>query len=483
MDMMTFLKPNGNGIVGGNSTAFGQGMNVSGASKAESALFGQLLQSQFNGGVQQADGLSSEWPAGTMMLPQSLELLMLELQADENEEQSMLLQLIDALGQDPQFAESLLEDSNVRQWMDEAMAVLNAMTAGFGQAALAQPQTGWIDIGSDHEANVIALQRTLLMLSSMMAQKGEHPITQHLLTQLQTALEPHLQQFSAVLQGRMPASESNDAVPAGSVLNAGNIKTVSGSEGNAAIHSAKHVQSDTNGSSQTTILVQDSASKLDMLAARSSLKFAAISHSLSETGAEQASAPDLAVSNAPNDPIQAGFRHQPLVIDQAKSPMPTMNAANFAEDMSQFVVKTLKVSLLSDGMSEAKISLKPENLGHLDIKITMHNGQLVAHIATQSFAAKEILESQLPHLRMMLQNQGLQVEKLEVTQHSETHSSMFHDHGQRQQSFGQEQFTRRQSANPDQYGIEESKQLQEHAEMNEELLADGLRSSSFDASA
>lgn len=482
MDMMMFLKPNGNGIVGGNNPAFGQGLNGASGSKAESALFSQMLQSQFSDSTEQSISLSGAWPAGISMMPQSLELLMQGLQADENEEQSMLLQLIDALGRDPQFAQSLLEDSNVQQWMDEAMAVLNAMNASFGQIALPQQLTAQTDMASGSEANVIDLQRTLLMLSSMTAQKGDHPVTQHLLTQLQTALEPHLQQFSAVLQGKLPVVQSGEDALVSAGPNAGSAKALSGSEANTAVHSAKDVS--TNGNGMAAITVHDSGSKLDMLAARSSLKFAAISHVSTETGtAEQATAPEMIVSAVPNDQIQAGFRQQPLIADSAKSPMPSMNAENFAEDMSQFVVKSLKVSLMSGGISEAKISLKPENLGHVDVKITMQNGQLVAHIATQTFAAKEILESQLPQLRMMLQNQGLQVEKLEVTQNSETHSSMFHDHGQRQQSFEQEQFTRRQAANPDKYGIEEAKELQDHAEMNDELLVDGLRSSSFDASA
>ena len=46
----------------------------------------------------------------------------------------------------------------------------------------------------------------------------------------------------------------------------------------------------------------------------------------------------------------------------------------------------------------------------------MQDGQLFAQFAADSLAGKQMLESQLPQLRQALLTQGLQVEKLEVTQ-------------------------------------------------------------------
>jgi flagellar hook-length control protein FliK len=87
-----------------------------------------------------------------------------------------------------------------------------------------------------------------------------------------------------------------------------------------------------------------------------------------------------------------------------------------------------------NGFTEAKISLVPEHLGQVDIKLSMHNGQLTAQIVTETAAGREALEQQLGVLRSALQAQGIQVEKLEITQQSHTAASFsfLKDHGQQQ---------------------------------------------------
>lgn len=48
----------------------------------------------------------------------------------------------------------------------------------------------------------------------------------------------------------------------------------------------------------------------------------------------------------------------------------------------------------------------------------MQNGHLVAQFMTEHAGAKDMLEQQMNQLRAALQSQGLQVEKLEVTQNN-----------------------------------------------------------------
>ncbi|WP_237690673.1 flagellar hook-length control protein FliK [Paenibacillus caui] len=98
----------------------------------------------------------------------------------------------------------------------------------------------------------------------------------------------------------------------------------------------------------------------------------------------------------------------------------------FAQEMTGFVVSKLDIVKLQ-GMSEAKISLFPEHLGHVDVRITLHNGQVVAQFITEHAFAKDSLEQQMTQLRAALQSQGLQVEKLEVTQNSSLSSQMYQD--------------------------------------------------------
>ncbi|OAB35820.1 hypothetical protein PMSD_12515 [Paenibacillus macquariensis subsp. defensor] len=127
-----------------------------------------------------------------------------------------------------------------------------------------------------------------------------------------------------------------------------------------------------------------------------------------------------------------------------KNPLKAAAAAipveQFAKEMTSFVVNKLDI-VKQNGMTEARISLYPEHLGQVDIKITMLNGQLVATFMTEHAGAKDLLEQQMSQLRTALQSQGLQVEKLEVTQNQSLQSHMYQDG--RQPSAGQQQSNRR----------------------------------------
>jgi flagellar hook-length control protein FliK len=108
---------------------------------------------------------------------------------------------------------------------------------------------------------------------------------------------------------------------------------------------------------------------------------------------------------------------------KAQAPVPV---EKFAQEMTGFVVNKLDIVKLQ-GMSEAKITLTPEHLGQVDIRITLHNGQVVAQFVTEHAFAKDSLEQQMAQLRSSLQAQGLQVEKLEVTQNPSLSSHMYHE--------------------------------------------------------
>lgn len=113
----------------------------------------------------------------------------------------------------------------------------------------------------------------------------------------------------------------------------------------------------------------------------------------------------------------------------------------FAKEMTNLVVNKLEFVKLQ-GVTEARISLNPEHLGQVDIKITMQNGQLVAQFMTRNSDARELIDQQMSQLRSALQGQGLQVEKLEVTQSSQSSSSQFYQDG-RQPGSGQQDSNRR----------------------------------------
>lgn len=124
-----------------------------------------------------------------------------------------------------------------------------------------------------------------------------------------------------------------------------------------------------------------------------------------------------------------------------KAAAPAVPVTQFAKEMGTFVVNKLEI-VKHEGISEAKISLYPEHLGQVDIKLTMQNGQLIAQFTTEHAGAKDLLEQQMSQLRSTLQSQGVQVEKLVVTQNPSLQSQMYHD-GRQSQS-GQQQPNRRQ---------------------------------------
>ncbi|SDE69699.1 flagellar hook-length control protein FliK [Fontibacillus panacisegetis] len=105
---------------------------------------------------------------------------------------------------------------------------------------------------------------------------------------------------------------------------------------------------------------------------------------------------------------------------------PTVPVEKFSQEMSGFLVSKFDI-VKANGISEAKISLYPEHLGQVDVKITMQNGLLTAQFVTEHAFAKESLEAQMAQLRQALQSQGLQVNKLEVTQNTALSSHMYQD--------------------------------------------------------
>jgi len=81
--------------------------------------------------------------------------------------------------------------------------------------------------------------------------------------------------------------------------------------------------------------------------------------------------------------------------------------------MSQLVEKA--VLNLKNGQTSMRIRLKPEALGHLRMHITTENNQVMIKILTEIPLVKEIIETNVNQLRAELQNQGLEIDKFDVS--------------------------------------------------------------------
>lgn len=361
-------------------------------------LDGQLSQDQG------ADDLN---PADTAL---SLDMLLQMLQSlvmpgaavheAEAEAQSLPEAVIDAMNSNPALAEQLLQDPGVQKWFADAEQLLQA----FGETGKAA------GISFSNSMNLQA-QNTLLTLASLSKQQPENPIVKFLIQDLQETIQPLMSELMTKVNGK-------------------SLDSLRGSK--------KEDEQNLDGIDSFTF-IQPSKSKLELLAMRNVLQASFV-----ETAtAQEESLPTLVDFPTEAEPtatlVTAGDLQKTQVapIAAGKVAAATIHASNFAEEMTEHVLKNMKVTL-SEGFSEAKLSLFPKNLGHIDVKISMHDGQLIAQFAAESLAAKQMLENQLPQLRQALLTQGLQVEKLEVTQSQNMQSGMFQEQ-RREQAFSQSQ--------------------------------------------
>lgn len=95
---------------------------------------------------------------------------------------------------------------------------------------------------------------------------------------------------------------------------------------------------------------------------------------------------------------------------------PPLSLSDFVPEVNDFAGRFLKILNGQSGSTEAKFNLFPEHLGRLEVKIISLEGLVSVQIVTESAVAKESLEGQLQQLRLSLQTQGLQVQKLEIIQ-------------------------------------------------------------------
>jgi flagellar hook-length control protein FliK len=116
-----------------------------------------------------------------------------------------------------------------------------------------------------------------------------------------------------------------------------------------------------------------------------------------------------------------------------------VHANHFTQQVTDLFVKQMKVATVN-GVNEAKLILYPQSLGQVDVTITSQNGVITAHFSAETANGKELLDNQLPQLRAALTQQGLQVDKLEVTQ-QQTQSFSFQQQKEqsRQQQDGRQQ--------------------------------------------
>ncbi|SES75164.1 hook-length control protein FliK [Oceanobacillus limi] len=84
-------------------------------------------------------------------------------------------------------------------------------------------------------------------------------------------------------------------------------------------------------------------------------------------------------------------------------------------DQIQKVMKSSKFLSMPNGANQLSISLRPDNLGDMMIKLTQINGEMTVKIMVTSQAAKEMLESNMNQLKNMFSPHQVTIEKQDLT--------------------------------------------------------------------
>lgn len=152
------------------------------------------------------------------------------------------------------------------------------------------------------------------------------------------------------------------------------------------------------------------------------------------------------------NPIINSFQNQTQqnsIESEAKTVYSTpINANQFDQEIVKFVESAIRVQDLGDGL-EAAFSLKPEHLGKVDVKVSIVDGNVTAEFFTNTQAGKDLLESHVQTLRLALETQGFQVEKINISQQQNAASFLgsFSQKGESNGRFTQQDTKKRQIQN------------------------------------
>lgn len=464
-----------------------------------------------SGGEQDAGSADAGAAMVTAILPSSIVNLISNQPTTEDVKEMVqaLIQVIESMN--PEQLEQLKSQPELQQWMASVIQLSNQQmnnslitvrTQDVMSTMVAQPLT--LDTATDDIKGV--LNRYLEIAKS----NPTHPIVQQ--------LGSELKQITAKLSDLLTTvtAASNQNVVANSVNPIAPLVNPVAVEGNTIV-----AQQSTNASNESTVasIVTSSAStvnaaksegaKLDKSTGTSLLNFqltqsSGQSQSSGETLNQQQSKGSQSqllqrlASISPNvtSTVQSALTNEALtstivtsnvesndtlltlsqaselpkltaMSSEAKVTMPTVSAEAFAEEMTRFIVKNMSITQFTgNGGSEAKISLVPEHLGQVDVKISVINGQITAHFMAESAHARDLLELQLPQLRASLQQQGLQVDKLNVEQQSNLASSLFQEqrHQQTSQQFAQS--TKKSTKDYDQFGADFTLEMDQAVRIN-----------------
>lgn len=107
-------------------------------------------------------------------------------------------------------------------------------------------------------------------------------------------------------------------------------------------------------------------------------------------------------------------RSNTSAVAEKPAPAPSPQQA-FAQQNHERIVSSVRTQLLPNGGS-MQIRLQPGNLGNMQISVRMVDGVMSASFQTSSDEATRLLSHSLSQLKTTLETQGIQVDRIQVTQ-------------------------------------------------------------------
>lgn len=387
------------------SSTAGSGKTSAAGQAAAGVSFDATLAYQMNGSGSGAATTSTEVAA-------KLESLLAQYSAETDESLEGLMELLQGLLQElDTMDQALEEDPSLLQELQNWLTQANLLLSGTAPQAQGNADGNEMSPLASHPVTIrFAVQDTISQLASMLSKSGQVDL------QTEAAVKQLVQSFQSLLGQGTGTGESKAS---GSFANILSQKQPDAVQPNIAANTAgQSASSETTGQANAKWSTLATSTPVDGTAAEFALNEG---DSLLEQGTVTAG--QLA--------LRSGTQ---VAVKPAAPPVPV---ENFSNEMTSFIINKLEI-VKQTGFTEARISLNPEHLGQVDIKLTMQNGQLIAQFMTRSTDAKELIDQQMAQLRSALLAQGLQVEKIEVTQSSQPSNANLYQDG-RQPGSGQQQ--------------------------------------------
>jgi len=147
-----------------------------------------------------------------------------------------------------------------------------------------------------------------------------------------------------------------------------------------------------------------------LAAARAAEGAAAASASLADSGAELGFSARL-------NPLSEAIRGGEVAAARAESMSFGVRVPVGSPDWGQVVAQRI-AWLASNGIHAAELQLNPQELGPVEVRISVNNDQANIHFTSHHPAARDSLEASLQRLREMLENNGLTLVDVDISDRS-----------------------------------------------------------------